>query len=53
VFTDNPAVTSMSVDGTKVTVTVVSVPLVDITVTLTVFDSVGSSVTASLVLDVP
>ncbi|MFH1120935.1 MAG: hypothetical protein V1775_14040 [Bacteroidota bacterium] len=51
-FSDNPALATVSVAGSVVTATVAGVPTTDTTVTITIYDSVGSSKTASLVLDV-
>jgi hypothetical protein len=52
-FSNNPALATVSVAGSTLTATVASVPTTDTTVTITIYDSVGANVSASLVLDVP
>ena len=54
-FSNNPVLVSLpeNVAGDTVTATVESVPSTDTTVTITIYDSVGTSVSAQLILDVP
>ena len=52
-FSSNPAAASVAVAGSVVTATVGTPPTTDTTVTITIYDSSGSSVTATLILDVP
>ena len=53
-FSDNPGLVTVGVvDNNKLTATVESVPTEDATVTITIYDAAGSSITASLILDVP
>ncbi len=52
-FSNNPALVTVSVAGSTVTALVASVPTADTTVTITIYDSLGTSVAATLVLDVP
>jgi hypothetical protein len=53
-FSNNAALVTVPEDaaGNTVTITVASVPSIDTTVTITIFDSLGDSVAASLILDV-
>jgi len=53
-FSNNPILVTVPEDaaGNTVTATVASAPVTDTTVTITIFDFLGDSVTASLVLDV-
>jgi hypothetical protein len=54
-FSDNPglvSITSIAGSPPVLTVTVDVLPLVDTTVTFTIFDSDGSSVTAQLIIDI-
>ena len=53
-FSDNPLLVTVPEDvaGNTVTATVVGVPATDTTVTITIFDSLGTSVNASLILDI-
>ena len=52
-FSNNPALVTVSVAGSTVTALVASVPATDTTVTITIYDSLGSSVAATLVLGAP
>ncbi|MCL0067272.1 hypothetical protein M1N54_05275 [Thermodesulfovibrionales bacterium] len=53
-FSDNPGLVTVGVvDNNKLTATVEGVPTEDATVTITIYDAAGSSITASLILDVP
>jgi len=51
-YSNNPLVT-VGVSGSTLTATVTGVPTADTTVTITVYDSVNASKTATLILDVP
>jgi Bacterial Ig-like domain (group 1) len=51
-YSDSPAIATVSVSGTAMTATIATVPAGNRTVTLTVYDSAGTSVNAQLVLDV-
>ncbi|MBM4144649.1 MAG: hypothetical protein FJ240_00005, partial [Nitrospira sp.] len=50
-FSSNPAAASVSVAGSVVTATVGTPPTSDTTVTITIYDSAGSSRAATLILD--
>jgi len=52
-FSNNPALVTVSVAGSTVTALVAGVPATDTTVTITIYDDLGSSVSATLILDVP
>ncbi len=51
-YSDSPAIATVSVSGTTMTATIASVPAGNRTVTFTVYDSTGTSVTAQLLLDI-
>jgi hypothetical protein len=53
-FSNNPLLVTVPEDavGNTVTATVAGVPATDTTVTITIFDSLGTSVNASLILDI-
>ncbi|MFZ3137197.1 MAG: hypothetical protein WA126_07395 [Thermodesulfovibrionales bacterium] len=53
-FSSNPALVTVPEDavGNTVQATVAGIPSIDTTVTITIYDSAGSSITASLILDV-
>jgi Bacterial Ig-like domain (group 1) len=52
VYSDSPAVATVSVSGSTMTATVASVPAGNKTVTFTIYDSAGTSVTTQLLLDI-
>ncbi|MCL0038386.1 hypothetical protein M1N10_05175 [Thermodesulfovibrionales bacterium] len=55
-FSDNPGLVTVpegTFAGPTLTATVEGVPTEDATVTITIYDAAGSSITASLILDVP
>jgi hypothetical protein len=54
-YSNNPALVTVPEDvtGNTVTATVAGVPTQDTTINITVYDSLGSSITAQLILDLP
>jgi hypothetical protein len=52
-FSDNPTYVQVSTSGNTVTAMVASVPAVDTTVTISVYDATGTKKDVTLILDVP
>ena len=52
-FSDKPGFATVSVAGSTVTALVAAVPTEDTTVTISIYDSLGDSIDAKLILDLP